>query len=124
MSLAVVTAVASFAWAGAAAAEAGGDAARGSTLFNQRCGVCHSVAVDGVKKPGPPLKNVVNRKAAAVAGFNYSPALKKSNITWTPGKLEPYLAAPAKTVPGTFMMASVSNPADRADIIAYLRTAK
>ena len=119
--------VATFALAplNAAFAEASaGDAARGVKLFKQRCGLCHSVAPDGAAKPGPSLKGVVNRKAGQAAGFNYSPALKTAKITWTPPKLERYLAAPSKAVPGTFMMAAVASPAERADIIAYLRTAK
>jgi cytochrome c2 len=32
-----------------------------------------------------------------------------------------FLAAPAKTVPSTMMMAAVPSASDRADIIAYLK---
>ena len=108
----------------AQAAPAAGDAARGATLFKQRCGVCHSVVADTTTRPAPTMKGVSGRKAGSVPNFKYSPALVKSNLTWNKGNLDKYLAAPAKTVPGTFMMIAVPNATDRTDIVAYLDTLK
>ena len=108
----------------AQAAPAAGDAARGATLFKQRCGVCHSLVVDTATRPGPTMKGVSGRKAGTVPNFKYSPAMVKSKQTWNKANLDKYLAAPAKAVPGTFMTVAVPNATDRTDIVAYLDTLK
>jgi cytochrome c len=41
-----------------------------------------------------------------------------------PATLDPFLTDPMKKVPGTAMPQSVPDPAQRADIIAYLATLK
>ncbi len=41
------------------------------------------------------------RAAGSVEGFNYSPALRDSGITWTAEALETYLANPTAMVRGT-----------------------
>jgi len=56
------------------AAAPGGDATRGSEIFNKRCTGCHSL--DG-EKEGPRLRGVFGRKSATVPTFKYSDALKK-----------------------------------------------
>jgi cytochrome c len=104
----------------APAAAAGPD---GAALFRQRCGSCHTV-VAGAKSPlGPNLSGVAGRKAASTQ-FNYSPALKASNLTWNKGNLDRFLSGPARMVPGTRMVITVSDPAQRAAIVNYLQTAK
>lgn len=95
----------------------------GETLFRQRCQVCHSVDVAKPAGVGPNLRGVVGRKAAT-ATFNYSAAMKQSNITWTQANLDRYLAAPTKTVPGTRMVIAVSDATQRAAIIKYLSQKK
>ena len=95
----------------------------GQQLFEQRCGMCHSLqAAPG--KLGPPLAGVVGRKAASVPGYAYSTALKGSGITWTADKLDAYSKAPTKVVPGTKMLLGAPNDAERAAVIAYLASAK
>jgi cytochrome c len=96
-------------------------AALGKTLYEARCGGCHSVETDRV---GPRHRGVVGRKAGKIADFDYSPALKKAKFSWTPAKLDKWLQGPSKLVPGTKMFFTVSNPADRAAIIAYLAAQK
>lgn len=71
---------------------------------------------------GPNLHGLFGRKAGAVAGFNYSPALKASGIVWDATALDRYLAAPTEAVPGTRMVVRVTDPARRAALIAYLET--
>ena len=56
--------------------------------------------------------------------FAYSPALKASGKIWTPKNLDTFLADPPGLVPGTKMPANVGDADDRADIIAFLMTAK
>jgi cytochrome c2 len=105
------------------AAASGGDAENGAKLFAQ-CKICHAVepSKNGL---GPSLHGVVGRKAAALAGFNYSPAMKASGLTWSDAELNDYLRAPMKAVPGTKMaFAGIANDKNRADVIAYLDTLK
>ena len=107
----------------AAPAAAAGDAASGAKAFAQ-CRVCHSVE-PGKNGLGPSLHDVVGRKAGTLAGFNYSPAMKASGFAWSDAKLNDYLRAPMKAVPGTKMaFAGIADDKRRADVIAYLDTLK
>jgi cytochrome c len=67
----------------------------------------------------PNLAGVVGRKAGSTA-FNYSTALKNSNLVWNRANLDRYLTAPARTVPGTRMVVSVTDAAQRAALLNYL----
>ena len=122
MMFAMVRAVAAgalFTLLGTASAVQAADAAKGKQLF-VRCAVCHATDAT-TSRLGPPLGGVVNRKAGAVAGFNYSPAMKAAKLTWNASNLDKYLAAPRTFIPGNKMVfAGLSAPADRADLIAYL----
>jgi cytochrome c len=93
-----------------------GNPARGLSLY-QSCTGCHSLDENEV---GPKHRGIVGRRAAGVPGYAYSSALKKSNIVWNRPTLDRWLAAPQKVAPGSKMFFSVSNPQNRADIIAYL----
>jgi cytochrome c len=95
------------------------DTARGASLYQGRCGGCHSVAANRI---GPRHAGVVGRKAGAVSDFSYSPALKAAAFAWTPDRLDQWLQGPGKLVPGTRMFFTVRDAADRADIIAYLQS--
>jgi cytochrome c len=107
-----------------ASAQAGGNAAKGKTFF-ARCAICHSNAKGAPNRIGPNLFGVVGRKAASKPGFFYSGAMKHSNITWTPEKLEAYIHKPQKVVPGNRMaFAGVSSHEQVEDIVAYLATLK
>ena len=96
-------------------------AVRGATVFRARCGSCHSV-VPGARGQGPNLSGVVGRRAATQPGYTYSRGMQAANRSWNATTLDAFLTAPARAVPGTRMMASVTNPADRAAVIAYLQT--
>lgn len=97
-----------------------GDAANGARLY-QSCMGCHSLGENDV---GPKHRGVVGRRAGSVAGYAYSPALKRSGLVWTPANLDRWLSGPQKLVPGTKMFFSIPKPRDRADIIAYLARQK
>ncbi len=93
----------------------------GDQSFKQRCQACHALTPGGAPGPlAPNLRGVVGRKAGSTPFKTYSPALKASNIVWNAAKLDTYLAAPTKMVPGTRMVIAVSDPAQRKAIIAYL----
>ncbi|MEY4270254.1 MAG: hypothetical protein RLZZ58_1470 [Pseudomonadota bacterium] len=91
----------------------------GAVLFKQRCAQCHQVAAGKVSPLGPNLAGIVGRKAAA-ATFNYSAALKGSNLVWTRANLDKYLTAPAKMVPGTRMAVTMPDAAQRGAVLDYL----
>jgi hypothetical protein len=69
---------------------------------------------------GPALGGVVGRRGASLANFGYSKALEASHLTWDAATLEQYLAGPGALVPGTTMVVTVADPADRSDLIAFL----
>lgn len=97
-----------------------GDPAAGADIYSARCAFCHGDG--GAGGQGPRLSGVVGRKAAAVADFPYSAALKASGLDWTAANLDRFLTDPAAAVPGTAMPMSVPDPKERADVIAYLGT--
>ncbi|MFN3523617.1 MAG: c-type cytochrome [Phenylobacterium sp.] len=108
--------------AAAGGAEAG--AAEGEALFKRHCAVCHSATPDEVIS-GPSLARLVGRKAGSARGYPYSPAMKAAGLTWSPAALDAFLAAPRKAVPKTTMaFIGLPNPAQRADLVAYLATLK
>ena len=73
---------------------------------------------------GPSLHGIFARKAGELADFRYSPAMKRSGITWTPETLDKFIADPQACRAGNRMpYAGMANAADRADLIAYLQRA-
>lgn len=96
-----------------------GDPAKGKEAYAQRCAACHSIDYNGT---GPAHRGLLGRKAGGVANFGYSAALNASNIIWSEKTLELWLADPEKLIPGQKMWISVSDAAERQNIIAYLRS--
>ena len=117
LGLGLLTAAAAF--AGSAQAQ---DATQGRAIFTSTCAVCHNAARGAPPKIGPNLFGVVGRRAGSVAGFNYSPAMRNSRLTWTTAQLAAYLQHPAQTIPGN-RMPFAGLPAPRAAAVAaYLAT--
>ena len=107
------------------AARAEGDTARGEKKFEE-CAACHKL-VSGVNDVGPSLFGVFGRKAGELADFRFSPALKRSGITWTPETLDAFIADPQQAVPANRMPYAEEMPdaAGRADLVADpLKTSK
>ena len=103
-------------------AHAEGDAVRGEARF-QECAACHRLDT-GTSEVGPSLHGVFSRKAGELADFRYSPAMKRSRVTWSAETLEKYIADPQAFIPANRMpYAGMSNASDRADLIAYLQKA-
>jgi cytochrome c len=101
-----------------------GDPGRGQRVF-QRCYACHSVAAGENRLPGPNLRCVLGRRAGALPGFEFSPAMVEAGavrgLVWTRATLEAFLADPEGFVPGTTMgMPGLPGAADRQDVIDYL----
>jgi cytochrome c len=101
-------------------AHAQGDAKRGQKLFEE-CHACHALE-RGAQGVGPSLHGVFGRRAAERDDFRYSPALKRSGITWTPKTLDAYIADPQKAVPANRMpYAGMPEARDRADLLIYMQ---
>jgi cytochrome c len=99
------------------------DATRGQKLYEE-CAACHSPERTATDTIGPSLYGVAGRKAGEDGNFRYSPAMKRSGITWTSESLNDFVADPQKLVPGNRMPYSgMPNAKDRADLIAYLQSA-
>lgn len=89
-----------------------------------QCASCHSVK-PGQNGIGPSLAGVFGRKAASAPGFEYSPALKGSGLTWNEASLDKWLTNPLAAVPGTKMTyAGQGDAAKRQELIDYLKTLK
>ena len=96
------------------------DGKHGAEVFEEQCAECHSLK-PGKAKKGPSLFGLVGRDAGAQSDYDYSDAMKRSALTWTPEKLEAYLVYPRKLVPGTKMKYDgLSDIRARADLIQYL----
>ena len=114
-----VAAVVAATGVGSGAALADGDAERGARRFEE-CAACHALEKDK-ESVGPSLYGVFGRKAGEGADFRYSPALKRSGITWDQASMDTFIADPQATVPGNRMpYAGIADQAARADLIAYL----
>ena len=87
------------------------------------CTFCHRLEKGEDSKIGPSLWSIVNRPKSNLQDFEYSPAMRTQEGVWTYQDLNAFIAYPAWTVPGTRMdFSGISEPQDRADLIAYLRT--
>lgn len=97
------------------------DPAAGEKAFTV-CKACHRVGEGAKNTVGPALNGIVGQKAGAVAGFNFSDAMKNSGLTWDEATLTEYLKNPKAKVPGTKMAyAGMKDDTKIADIIAYLK---
>jgi cytochrome c len=106
-------------FAGAASAQTvPGDLGAGKALWERTCANCHALDYDG---EGPRHRGVYGRKAGT-ADHDYSPALKDSGIVWSEDTLERWLTNPEALIPGQRMNFKIASPADRANVIAYLKS--
>ena len=67
------------------------------------------------------LRNVFGRTAGSVKDFEYSEALKKSQLVWDEQTLEKWLSNPDEFVPGNNMGFRMAKPQERQDLIRFLR---
>jgi cytochrome c len=97
-----------------------GDPKNGEQVY-ARCMACHSLTENRI---GPSHCGVFGRRAGTVAGFDYSPAMRRAKIVWSEKTLDRFLTDPMKYVPGTAMVfAGVPDGKERADVIAWLKEA-
>jgi cytochrome c len=97
---------------------AAGDPVRGMSVYEQRCSGCHSLDANRV---GPAHRGVHGRRAGTAPNFSYSSAVRGSGIVWNDAALDRWLTNPQALIPGQRMNFRLSDPRERADVIAYLR---
>ncbi len=101
---------------------ASADLAKGESTF-AKCATCHSINAGGANGIGPNLHAKLGAPLASKAGFNYSAALKEVGGNWDFAKMDAWLASPRKFANGTTMsFAGLSDPQDRANLIAWMNT--
>ena len=86
------------------------------------CVACHTLRRDEGNRAGPTLAGLMGRRIATLPGYNFSPALKKLNIVWTPETVAKlFELGPATFTPGTKMPEQTINSAeDRAALVKFL----
>src|SRR5215212_8678844 len=96
------------------------DPAKGADVF-KKCAACHNADNGGPNQLGPNLWGVLGEPVGKGRGFPFSEALAKKGGTWNWHNLSDWLNSPKAFAPGTKMtFAGLSNPQDRANVIAYL----
>jgi cytochrome c len=100
------------------------DAAKGKSIFQHKCHVCHRIGPGATNFVGPELNGLDGRVIGTAAGYNYSTAdedRKKAGFKWTAKTFDTYIENPQKDIPGTKMVFSGLNKAsDRENLWAYL----
>lgn len=99
--------------------------AEGEALWRQ-CAACHKVGDNARNGTGPALNGIIGRVAGTHEGFRYSSQMTEAGsggLVWTAETLDAFLENPSQVVPRNRMaFRGVSDPADRAALIAYLST--
>ena len=87
----------------------------------KKCAACHNADKGGANQLGPNLWGVLGEPIGQGKGFAFSDALAKKGGTWDWDNLGAWLTSPKAFAPGTKMtFAGLSNPQDRANVIAFL----
>lgn len=99
-----------------------GDVDNGKAEYDKACLKCHKLQA-GNNDKGPQLMRIYGAKSALLTDYQYTDAMKNSNIVWTAENLDKYIAQPKQTVVGTRMRSEPIDDANvRHDIIAYIST--
>ena len=85
---------------------------RGADIY-RACIACHTLSPDEGNRAGPTLSGIFGRKIATLPGYNFSDALKKLDIIWTPETVAKlFEIGPAAYTPGTKMPEQTIGSAD------------
>lgn len=75
----------------------------GAEVF-RACVACHTLSPNEGPRAGPSLAGIFGRKIASLPGYNFSDALKKMDIVWTPDTVAKlFEVGPMAYTPGTKM---------------------
>jgi cytochrome c len=123
---------------GVALAQDAGDATKGKSTFNQ-CMACHRIGPDAKALVGPPLTDVIGRKAGTYPGFAYSAVMKAASdagLVWSEAEIIEYIANPtvylkkyatdhgkaAEATGASKMVYMLANEGQRKNVVAYVAT--
>lgn len=97
----------------------------GERQFARKCSICHTLTPGSARRAGPTLHGLFGRPAGTVPDYSYSATLDGSGVIWTETTVNALFdLGPDHYIPGSKMpMQRITDPADRADLIAYLRRA-
>ena len=85
-----------------------------------QCTGCHA---PDYHRTGPMHCGLIGRRAGSITDFQFSDAMKNSNIVWTEASLDQFLQAPLEVVPGTSMgFVGIDSNTERVQLIAYLKS--
>jgi cytochrome c len=93
----------------------------GAEVF-RACVACHTLSPDEGNKAGPTLYGIFGRRIATLPGYNFSPALKKLEIVWTPETVSKlFEVGPEHYTPGTKMPEqTIGSAEDRKALAEFL----
>jgi cytochrome c len=97
---------------------------RGAEIF-RACVACHTLGADQANRAGPTLAGLFGRRIATAPGYNFSDALKRLDIVWTPETVARlFEIGPATYTPGTKMPEQrIGSEQDRAALVQFLERA-
>jgi cytochrome c len=86
------------------------------------CVACHTLTSDEGNRAGPTLAGIFGRRIATLPGYNFSDALKKLDIVWTPETVAKlFEVGPATYTPGTKMPEqTIGSAEERAALVKFL----
>ncbi len=95
----------------------------GERQFRRKCSICHSLTDDGARRAGPHLGSLFGRPAGSVSGYKYSDTVAGLGFQWDEDTIDQLFdLGPDHFIPGSKMpMQRIVKPADRADLIAFLK---
>jgi len=96
----------------------------GAEVF-RACVACHTLNPNDGVRAGPTLAGIFGRKIATLPGYNFSAALKKLDIVWTPETVAKlFEVGPMAYTPGTKMPEQrIGSAEDRAALVKFLAKA-
>lgn len=117
---------------------AAGDPVKGKQTFNQ-CMACHRIGPGAKALVGPPLTDVIGRKAGTYEGFAYSNLMKaagEAGLVWNAAEITEYLVNPSNYLKkyltdhgkadaatgASKMVYMLANEDQRKNVVAYVAT--
>jgi cytochrome c len=96
----------------------------GADVF-RACVACHTLSANDGVRAGPTLAGIFGRKIATLPGYNFSDALKKLDIVWTPETVAKlFEIGPMAYTPGTKMPEQrIGSAEDRTALVKFLEKA-
>jgi len=97
---------------------------RGAEVF-RACIACHTLTPDEGTRAGPTLHGIFGRRIATLPGYNFSPALKKLDVVWSPETVAKlFEVGPLQYTPGTKMPEQkIGSAEDRQALVEFLQKA-